>query len=169
MSDLNDRTQNVSIHDDTTDDAVTTTVDGSKRRLDVSTPNETNPTLYKLETDYDATGVTVTSTDTEIFSFTGAGIIDFIALAGSAATYEVIITVDGEEKIRITVADIGSNLGLSAIGGGNLPIWVETANKNFRFNPNSGLGFSSSFTIEARATGSNVNIAHLIIFRELST
>ena len=36
MSDLNDQTQNVSIHNDVTDADVTTTTDGSKERLDVS-------------------------------------------------------------------------------------------------------------------------------------
>jgi len=35
MADLNDQTGNVSIHDDTDDVAVTTSTDGSKRRLDV--------------------------------------------------------------------------------------------------------------------------------------
>jgi len=35
MADLNDQTQDVSIHDDISDAAVTTTIDGAKLRLDV--------------------------------------------------------------------------------------------------------------------------------------
>jgi len=43
MSDLNDQTGNVSIHDEYDDVAVTTTVDAAKRRLDVSNVDITDP------------------------------------------------------------------------------------------------------------------------------
>jgi len=65
MADINDRTQNVSLHDEVSDSAVTTTVDGSKLRLDVNASatitNNESPTKYQLKTDYDATGDTITS------------------------------------------------------------------------------------------------------------
>ena len=52
MADLNDQTTDVSIHNDTTDAAVTTTTDGSKERLDVSSKSTNNTLLGGLVGNY---------------------------------------------------------------------------------------------------------------------
>jgi len=166
MSDLNDQTQNVSLHDDDDDVAITTTQEGSKRRLDVSTSVAQDPTQYSLKFDYDSAGDSVSTTDVSLFSFTGAGLLDFIGLSSGSSNYEAIIKIDGTERLRISMSDLGSDLVLS--NATNVPIWVDTANKNFRFNPTEGLGFSTSFEILARATTGTQTIKHICLYRELS-
>jgi len=52
MSDLNDQSKNVSIHNELTDVAVTTTTDGSKERLDVSSKSTNNTLLGGLVGNY---------------------------------------------------------------------------------------------------------------------
>jgi hypothetical protein len=172
MADLNDLTQNVSIHNDTTDADVTTTTDGSKERLDVSVQDNIDvtvtdsesPTRYQLKSDYDATGVSLnTSTDTELYSFTGSGVIDLIAVNSlTSANWEVALSIDGTERIRISMADLGSNLGLT---NSAYDIVAETANKQFRYHPIE-VGFTTSFTVEAKATVGTPNVKHLVLFRE---
>ena len=143
----------------------TITTDGAKERLDVNTPGDANPTLYQLNLDYDAIGDTVGTTDVSLFLFEGQGLIDFVGLTSGSSNYEAIIKVDGVERLRISMGDLGSSLALS--NSGDVPIWADTANKNFRFNPNSGMGFSTSFEILARSTTGTQTIKHITIYREL--
>ena len=175
MADLNDLTQNVSIHNDVTDVDVTTTTDASKERLDVQiqdsigviVEDSESPTKYQLQSDYDATGVSLnTSTDTELFTFSGSGTIDLIAVNSlTSSNFEVAIYIDGTERIRITMADLGSNLGLT---NSDYDLAVETANKQFRYHPAS-VGFTTSFTVDAKATVGTPNVKHLILYKERIT
>lgn len=166
MADINDLSKDVSIHNETTNAAVTTTTDGAKERLDVSSAISSDPTQYSLKFDYDATGDTVGTTDVELFSFTGSGLLDFVGLTSGSSTYEAIIKIDGTERLRITMADLGSALSLS--NATNVPIWADTANKNFRFHPSTGLGFSTSFSVWARSTTGSNTIKHITLYRELA-
>ena len=167
MADLNDRTVNVSIHDDTSESAVTTSAGaGGKRLLDVAaaiTDND-SPTKFQLKTDYDATGDLLTSAaDVILFQFTGTGVIDFVGVSNStSSSYEVAIYIDGTERFRSTMADLGS-LGMTASG---VPFWTQTANKEFRWHPRTEVGFTTSFKVVARATGANTTVTHMTTFRE---
>jgi len=165
MADINDRTQNVSLHDEVNDKPVTTTDLGTKTLLDVNASSD--PTQYVLESDYDATGDVVTSAaDATLFSFSGAGVIDFVAITcATSSNWEAIIVVDGTEKFRSAMTNLGSVLGLT--GGNGEPIWVQTANKQFRWSPQGNAGFTSGFAIKARAIGANVTLTHITLFREL--
>ena len=170
MADLNDLTQNVSIHNDVTDADVTTTTDGAKERLDcdvtgaVTIDYDESPTRYQLKTDYDSTGTSVASSpDTTLYTYTGAGVIDLVSVNGlTSSNWGVDILIDGTSRLRITMAEVGSDLGLT---DGNFDIVAQTANKQFRWHP-SQIGFTTSFTIKAFATGTTVTLNHLVMFRE---
>ena len=165
MADLSDQTQNVNIWDDAKTKSVTVSSVGAKNLLDVNASSD--PTQYVLESDYDATGDVVTSAaDATLFSFSGAGVIDFVAITcATSSNWEAIIIVDGDEKFRSTMTNLGSVLGLT--GGNGEPIWVQTANKQFRWSPQGNAGFTSGFAIKARAIGANVTLTHITLFREL--
>ena len=190
MADITDLTQNVSIHDDTTDAAVTTTTDGAKQRLDMiakilgaggsqissttiggkellDVNASADPTQYHIEGDINVTGTLVTSAaDVTLFTTTTAGVIDFVAVNSAVSSgFEIALFIDGVEKLRTNMTDLGSTLGLT--GGSGEPVWTQTANKQFRWNPQGNAGFTSSFAIKAKATGSNVTLTHLILYREL--
>ena len=170
MADINDYTQNVSIHDETSDVAVITTTSGSKVLLDVNATvsNDESPTKYQLLSDYDATGTSITTSDTELFSYSGVGVISFIAITNATTSnYEVIINVDGTERLRINMSDLGSVLGLT--GGTVEPIWTQTANKQFRYHPTPEIGFTTGFSIEARATTGTTTVTHLVLYKEKTT
>lgn len=169
MADLTDLTQNVSLHDEVTDDAVTTTVDGSKVLLDVAavvTDSEA-PTKFQLKTSYDTTGTSLnTSTDTQLFTFSGSGLIDLIAInSATSSAWEVIIKIDGTERIRITMTDLGTNLGLT---NSDYEMVAETANKQFRYHP-SAIGFTTSFTVLAKATTGTPSVNYMVLYREKTT
>jgi hypothetical protein len=154
MADLTDRSTDVSIHNEATDAAVTTTTDGSKERLDVSLGEDSEFQLQAFTPEFHySTAATAlnTSTDTSLYSESGRGKIDFVAVVGSNSNYEIVIEVDTVEILRITMADLGSSLGLA--NATNVPLWVETANKNFRFSPKQGVDFVTSFEVLAKATG----------------
>lgn len=150
---------------------ITSTTDGSKERLDtsgtVTIENNESPTKYQLKSDVDyTTGSTLTSaSDTTLATYTGDGVIDFIAVTNpNSANWEVAIEIDGTERFRATMDGLGSTLGLT--GTATEPIWVQTANKQFRYHPTPEIGFSTSFSIKAKATGSNTTVYHLVLYRE---
>ena len=164
MSDIQS-TDNVSVYNADGSAAVTTTTIGGKELLDVNA--SADPTQYALGTDYDATGDVVTSAaDATLFTFSGAGVIDFVAVTcATSSAWSIIIDVDGSEKFRMSMSDLGSVIGLT--GGVGEPIFVTTANKQFRWNPGGNAGFTTGFSIKARATGANVTLTHLTLYREL--
>lgn len=169
MADQNDLTQNVTLWNNTKSKNISTLTDGSVERLAVNAliSDSEAPTKYQLKSDIDAVGNLLNvTTDTSLFSYTGAGILDFIAVSGSNANYEVVIKVDGTERIRVAMSELAS-LGLS--NAANVDIWAETANKNFRYNP-SEIGFETSFELLAKATGTPLpTVEHLTLFRERVT
>lgn len=168
MSDSLIITPNVTLWDDS-GHPVNVILSGGIYRLAVDANativNNESPTRYQLKTDYDTTGDALnTSTDTELFSYTGDGVLDFISVAGSNPSYEIAIEIDGTERIRISMADLGSTLGLS--NATNVDMWVETANKNFRYRP-SEVGFTTGFKVYAKATSTpSPTVYHLIFYRE---
>jgi len=172
MADLNDLTTDVNIWNDDKTKAVTVTTDGAKQRLDVeiqddatiSITNDESLTKFQLKTNYNATGTSVASSpDTTLYTFSGAGVIDLVAINSSVSSaWGVDIFVDGTSRFRITMAALGSTLGLTSVG---FDVVAETANKEFRWHPQQ-IGFTTSFTIKAFATNSTVTLNHLIMFRE---
>lgn len=177
MADITNPTTNVSLYggDNPSDrsKAVTSTTDGSKERLDVdvtgsvSIDYDESPTKYQLKSDYDASGTSVASSpDTTLYTFSGQGVIDLVAVnCLTSANWGVDIYIDGTSRLRISMPDLGSNLGLT---NSDFDVVTETANKQFRWKPTQ-IGFTTSFTIKAYATGSTVTLNHLILFRERVT
>ena len=158
---------NVCLYDDL-GNKVGVILDGSTYRLQVDakatiTDNE-SPTRYQLKSAYDTTGIALnTSTDVSLYSFTGQGVIDLISVNSlTSSNWEVAILIDGTERIRITMADLGSNLGLS---NSDYDIVAETANKQFRYRPAS-VGFTTSFEVKAKATTATPSVNYLTLYRE---
>jgi len=175
MGDLNDPTQNVNIWNDEKTKSVTVTTDDVKERLDVSiqdsigviVEDSESPTKYQLQSDYDATGVALnTSTDTVLFTHSGSGTIDLIAVNSlTSSNFEVAIVIDGTERIRIGMPDLGSNLGLT---NSDYDLAVETANKQFRYHPAS-VGFTTGFTVKAKSLVATPTVRHMILYKERIT
>jgi len=173
MADLNDLTQNVNIWDDAKSKAVSVITDGSTERLAVDVSGtvdidyDESPTKYQLKTDYDATGTSVASSpDTTLYTYSGSGVIDLVAVnCLTSANWGVDIIIDGTSRLRITMPDLGSQLGLT---DSNFDVVAQTANKQFRWKP-SQIGFTTNFTVKAYATGATVTLEHLILFRERIT
>jgi len=115
---------------------------------------------------FDSTGVNVTSGAwvTLLSLTTQQGKLDFIACVAGGSGYRVRMTVDAIVAFNIAMSDLGS-IGLS--NATNVPIWVETAGKNFRYHPKTEVDFTDSLLIEVQATGSDVTISSLINYREL--
>ncbi len=147
---------------------VTVTSDGSKERLDVSATIEGGSFslgAFTPKVNFSvANTATNASTDTSLLSITGkAGKVDFIGIDGSNANYEIILKVDGTEIFRIGMSTIGSTLGLTGATGLPLPMWTETANKNFRYHPNEGVDFTTSFEILVKAEGTPLPTVNFLI------
>ena len=167
MADLNDLTQNVNIWNDAKTKSVTVTTDGSQERLDVQALIDGGTFSLQPFTptfDYSVADTALnTSTDTSLKLVTDVGKIDFIAIAGSLSTWEVVLKVDGSEVLRIIMSDLGSDLGLA--NATNVPLWVETANKHFRFSPKQGVDFTTSFELLAKATSGSPTVNWLAQYR----
>ena len=144
-------------------------VDDTINRLAVDANVTGGVTLqrFTLIVDYDVSDIVLnTSTDTVLKTVTGDGRLDFISIDSSSANYEVILEIDSVEIMRISMNDLGSNLGLA--NASNVPIWVETANKNFRLHPNAeGMDFTSNFTIKAKATSGTPSLTWLVKYRTI--
>jgi len=166
MADLNDLTQNVNIWDDAKSKSVTVTTDGAKERLDVSlgAANEFQLRAFSPVVDFDSTGVSLnTSTWNTLLTVTGEGKLDFIACVGASSAYRMRLTVDGTETFDIAMSDL-SAMGLS--NATNVPLWAETADKNFRYNPNEPVDYATSLKIEAKAVTATPLLKYLITHRE---
>jgi hypothetical protein len=147
---------------------------GDVKRLavDVQTPlevtatvtNDESPTKYQLKTDYDVDGITLnTTTDVVLFSATGQGVIDLIAVnCLTSSSWEVVIEIDGTERIRIPMPVLGSTLGLT---NSDYDIAVETANKQFRYHP-AQVGFKTGFRVLAKAIVATPEVHYLVMYRE---
>ncbi len=146
---------------------VTTTTDGAKELLDVSAKiigGSFNLGAFTPKVNFSvANTVTNASTDTSILSVTGEGKVDFIGIDGSNSNYEIILKVDGTEIFRIGMSTVGSTLGLTGATGLPLPMWTETANKNFRYHPNEGVDFTTSFEILVKAEGTPLPTVNFLI------
>jgi len=146
---------------------VTTTTDGAKERMDVAAEivgGSFNLGAFTPKVNFSiANTATNTSTDTSILSVTAEGKVDFIGIDGSNSNYEIILKVDGTEIFRIGMSTVGSTLGLTGATGLPLPMWTETANKNFRYHPNEGVDFTTSFEILVKAEGNPLPTVNFLI------
>lgn len=105
-----------------------------------------------------------TSTWTTLANITStSGKLDFIAVAGSSSNYRIRVTVDGNEIYDIAMFDL-SALNLS--NATNVPIWADTADKNFRYHPKQAVDFTDSLLIEAMATSATPTVNYIITHRE---
>ena len=167
MADLPiDDTIDVNITNDAKTKKVTVTTDGVKERLDVTlgTTAEFQLRAWLPLIDFDATGVALnTSTWTTLLTITDEGKLDFIACVGGSSSYRIRLTVDGTEAFDISMTDL-NDIGLS--NATNVPMWAETANKNFRYHPKTEVDFQTSLLVEAKALTATPNLRHLITYRQ---
>jgi len=150
-------------------DVVTDSGDYNRLAVDVggqqiTVSSDDSPTKYQLQTDYNIVGEALnTSTDVVLFSYTGSGLIDLIAVNSSVSSnWEIVIEIDNTERLRIQMNDLGSTLGLTSP---QYSIVASTANKEFRFHPKN-IGFVSGFRVLAKATTGTPSVTHLIMYRE---
>jgi len=145
-------------------DAIDPTIYRLHMAGDVTITDSESATKYQLRSDYDVTGdILNTSTDVVLLAISGfSGVLDFVACVGNNSSYIIAIEIDGTERIRISMPDLGT-LGLG--NATNVDIWAETANKNFRFRP-TNVGFTTGFRILARATTGTPTVKHLCLYRE---
>jgi len=137
-----------------------------KLAIEATVSDNESPTKYQLRTDFDAVGdILNTSTDVVLLAVTTtSGVLDFIAVSGGNANYEIAIEIDGTERLRITMAELAS-IGLG--NATNVATWAETANKNFRYHPKDPVGFTTGFRILAKATGAPLpTVTHMTLYRE---
>ena len=167
MGDQNDLTRNVNIANDDNSKLVTVTTDGSRERLDVSLGDELSFSLSAFTplTAIDPVGVVLStgSWTTLLNVTTTKGRLNFIACSGSTSNYRIRVTVDGVETYDVEMADLNS-IGLA--NATNVEIWAETANKNFRYHPQTPVDFTSSLLIEAQATSATPTLKSYIAYRE---
>jgi len=175
MSDALILTENVTLFNPDGSKGVTVTTDGVKERLDcnmdgseIIVSDSESATKYQMKTYFDAIGLTLnTTTDDILFSTTGTGTLDFVAITGSNANFEITVEVDGTERIRIAMGELAA-IGLS--NATNVPFWAETANKNFRYSPNIPVGYTTGFKILAKSTGTPLaSVKHMTLYRERVT
>jgi hypothetical protein len=166
MSDINDLTMNVNICSDNDTKKVTVTTDGAKERLDVAATVEGS---FQLEAftpvvnfSSASTALATSPTWTSILSVTDTGKLDFIAIAGSTSTYRVRLTLDSVIIFNVTMSDL-STVGLS--NATNVPMWAETADKNFRYRPSEGVDFVTSFLVEAQLVSGSPTVSWMIHHR----
>jgi len=167
MADINDDTLNTTLYDEA-GNAVSVIQDGSLYRLaidgDVTISGDESPTKYQDRMHIDPVGQVVTTAgDTSLFSFTGIGLLDFVAVSSGNANYEIALKIDGVEVFRTSMSDL-NDIGLS--NATNVPIWAENANKNYRYNPNQGSGFGVSAEVLGRATVGTQTLSHMVMYRE---
>ena len=169
MADIQDYTQNTSIYDESANAPVTTTVEGSKRRLDVSIGD--GDTTFQLQpftpvVTFDSTGTALTTSWTTIVNYTGGdGKLDFIAVATGTSNYKVRLTIDGTEIFDIAMADLNA-IGLT--NAVNVNIWAETALKNFRYRPLISVDFTTSLKIELAMTIGTGTAYWLVNYRKMA-
>ena len=161
-----DRTDNISIADSENTQIVTITTDGAKERLDVTLGESAEFQLraWAPVTDFDATGINLnTSTWDTLLSVTSEGKLDFIACVGGSSSYRIRVTADGNEVFDLAMSDLNA-IGLS--NATNVPLWAETANKNFRYRPSAPVDFNTTLLVEAMAITATPLLQHLITYRE---
>jgi hypothetical protein len=163
MGDLNDPTKNVTLYDEN-GNQVELILDGAIWRLAVDaliTGGNFQLQPFLPDFHYSIAGTALnTSTDTVLYTESGTGKIDFICVAGSNSNFEIAIDVDGTEVLRIPMSDLAT-LGLS--NATNVPIWAETANKNFRYSPKQGVDFTTEYTLSAKSTTTPVTTVNWLI------
>lgn len=158
-------TGDVTIKNDDGTKIVSVITDGSVERLAVDS-RDRPATYYQLKTSIGTTGTSVSTTDVTLYTYTGAGVIDFISVSdATSSAYEVAIFIDGTERFRISMSDLGTTLGLT---NGDSVMWASTANKVFEYRP-SAIGFTTSFALKARATTGTRTLYHMVLFREETT
>lgn len=134
---------------------VSVITDGSIERLAVNANITGGVTIKafttKFDSEVDTPVVLNTSTDTLLFEVTDTkGKLDFIAInSATSSNFEIILVIDGVEEARIPMSGLNT-LGLTTPN--NVPMWADTANKNFRYHPSEGDDFLTGFAIKARAT-----------------
>lgn len=168
MADQNDLTTNVALYQEGKTVSVTTETDGSKERLHVDTNISGGVIVQKFSTQGEAevdTAVTLnTSTDVTLLEITAEGKLDFVAVnSATSSNFEIAIVIDGVERFRLSMAGLNT-LGLTTPD--NVPLWADTAGKNFRYHPNEGDDFATSFKILAKATVATPSVFWAVKYRE---
>lgn len=167
MADLSDQTQNVNIWDDAKSKAVSVVTDGAIERLAVDaniTGGNFDLQPFTPKVNFDAAGVAITTSWTTILNITGKeGKLDQIACVVNSSNYQVRVTVDSVVIFTITMANL-SALGLS--NGTNIEMWVETADKNFRYHPNVPVDFTDNLKVEVSMTSGSGTLYYITHHRE---
>ena len=165
MADRNNRQAEVSLWGPDNKQLTSTTGIG-KEYLDVLMPGDQTFQLQAFSpvTVYNSTGVSLNSTTwTTLLTQTETGKLDFIACSAGTSNYRVRLTVDGVEAFDVAMSDLNA-IGLS--NATNVPMWAETALKNFRYYPNQPVDYTTDVLVEAMATTGTATLYYLITHRD---
>jgi hypothetical protein len=167
MADLNDQVQNIALCDSAQTKNVTVITDGSIERLAVDadiTGGNFDLQPFTPKVGFDAAGAAITTAWTTILNVTGKeGKLDQIACVVNSSNYQVRVTIDSVVIFTITMANL-SALGLS--NGTNIEMWVETADKNFRYHPNVPVDFTTNLKVEVSMTAGSGTLYYITHHRE---
>lgn len=167
MADLSDKTDDIAIWDEGRTKAVSVITDGAVERLAVDS-NITGGNFYLQpftpKVSFDSVGVAITTAWTAILDITSKeGKLDQIACVVNSSVYQVRMTVDSVVIFTISMSDL-SALGLS--NGVNVEMWVETADKNFRYHPNAPVDFTDNLKVEVSMTSGSGTLKYVTHHRE---
>ena len=165
MADVNNKANDITIWDDTLTKNVTVVTDGSIERLAVDIQGQSfslDPFVPRTNISVANTALATSPSWTTIANVSDEGSLDFIAIAGSLSTYRVRLLVDTVQIFDVTMANLAS-IGLS--NATNVPLWAETADKNFRFSPRTPVDFVTNFTVEAQQISGSPTVNWLVLYR----
>lgn len=170
MAEINDATQNVTLYDES-GNPVNVILDGGIYRLAVEAKLVDSDLTFQLQAFVPVVNTSIAnlaltaSYQTLLEVTTTQGKLDFIAIAGSGSTYQVKLTIDGTMIFELPMSTL-STIGLS--NATNVPMWAETADKNFRYHPRDPVDFTTGFKLEAKLISGSPTINWLIAHRAVA-
>ncbi|MFT6841395.1 MAG: hypothetical protein ACJASR_000155 [Psychroserpens sp.] len=103
-------------------------------------------------------------TETEVYSFSGKGLLDCIIIKLDDTDMELSINIDGVNVVdKFTLKDLNSQYGLSNKLQYNLPL-CSIEDKLFKYMPRSFQEFSSNLTIKLkhnRSSGKEIEVGYI--------
>ncbi len=170
MADIDDKSSDVSIHDEATHDPVTTTVVGSKRGLDINVTNQDLIVGPGTSIRYDemTNDQTIGTTYSNVYNSTTAGKVFSIYMRLEDINFDIKIIVDGTTIVDgINVADLKNNYKMDSGAFSQLPrfLYIIDGGKGVAFEfPNAAI-FSTSFTIQLKHSTGSKNLVRGLVVR----
>lgn len=175
MSDIDDKSNDVSIHDNETHDAVTTENISGKRGLHtyLINPDLSVSSGAKIRYSELAKNVSLTQGSYQtIFSTTDAGLIYSVILLFKLSDVDIKISLDSTAIVNgINIDDIKNNYSLNSDTGTvvQLPKFIYSyGNRGILFEFPAPANFTSTFLVEAKSNVSSNEIERGLVIRTIN-